>query len=325
MIEGRAKIVLTRRWPAMVEQRMAQLGDVVCNDKDTPMSAEQLAAALAEADVVCPTVTDAMPAELFAGPQVRTRLLANFGVGFNHIDLAAAAARGIQVTNTPGVLTDATAEIALTLMMMSARRTGEGERHVRTGAWDGWRPTHMLSTQVTGKTLGLIGMGRIGTAFARTAHHGLGMRILYFNRHPVDASVALELQADYVALDELLQRADFVSVHCPSTPQTHHLLNAQRLALMQPHAHLINTARGDVVDEAALVNALRSGVIAGAGLDVYEAEPQLAAGLTALEQVVLLPHMGSGSTETREAMGMRALANVVAFLAGETLPDLVQT
>jgi len=324
MIDGRAKIVLTRRWPAAVEARMAQLGDVVLNTDDTPMSAQQLAEALAEADVVCPTVTDAMPAELFAGEQIRTRLLANFGVGFNHIDLAAAADRNIQVTNTPGVLTDATAEIALTLMMMSARRTAEGERHVRAGEWDGWRPTHMLSTQVTGKTLGLVGMGRIGTAFARVAHHGLGMRILYFNRHPVDESLALELQAEYVALEELLQRADFVSLHCPATPATRHLLNAERLALMQPHAHLINTARGDVVDEAALVAALNSGTIAGAGLDVYEDEPRLTAGLLDLQQVVLLPHMGSGTAETREAMGMRALANVEAFLAGGELPDRVQ-
>ena len=302
---------------------MAQLGDVVINTNDAPMSAEQLAAALREADIVCPTVTDAMPANVFDAGEVRARLLANFGVGFNHIDLAAATARGIQVTNTPGVLTDATAELALTLMLMSARRTAEGERQVRAGLWEGWRPTHMLSTQVTGKTLGIVGMGRIGLALARAAHHGLSMRILYFNRHPVAESVALELEAEYLPLDELLTRADFVSMHCPSTADTHHLLDRQKLALMQPHAHLINTARGDVVDEAALLEALRSGTIAGAGLDVYEAEPTLTPGLAELEQVVLLPHMGSGTVETREAMGMRALANVAAFLAGEPLPDLV--
>ncbi len=303
---------------------MAQLGEVVLNQEDTPMTADQLANALHEADVVCPTVTDAMPAELFSGSDLRAKLLANFGVGFNHIDLAAAAAKGIAVTNTPGVLTDATAEIAFTLLMMSARRTGEGERHLRAGQWHGWRPTHMLSTQVTGKTLGLIGMGRIGTAFARMAHQGLGMRILYFNRQAVDDAVAAELQTEFVSLEELLQRADFVSLHCPSTPQTHHLLNAERLALMQPNAHLINTARGDVVDEAALVAALQTGVIAGAGLDVFEDEPHLSPGLMELEQVVLLPHMGSGTTETREAMGMRALANVEAFLAGDSMPDLVR-
>ncbi len=325
MIEGRAKIVLTRRWPEQVELRMAQLGDVVINTEDTPMSADELAAALSEADIVCPTVTDAMPADLFDAGEVRTRLLANFGVGFNHIDLAAAAAKGIQVTNTPDVLTDATAELALTLMLMSARRTGEGERQVRAGLWDGWRPTHMLSTQVTGKTLGIIGMGRIGLALARAAHHGLGMRVLYFNRHPVAESVALELEAEYLLLDDLLARADFVSVHCPATASTHHLLDRQKLALMQPHAHLINTARGDVIDEAALLDVLRSGGIAGAGLDVYAAEPILTPGLSELEQVVLLPHMGSGTVETREAMGMRALANVAAFLAGEPLPDRVTT
>ena len=221
------------------------------------------------------------------------------------------------------MLTDATAEIALTLMMMCARRAGEGERHLRAGGWQGWRPTHMLSTQVTGKTLGIIGMGRIGIAFARMAFHGLGMRILYYNRRSVAESVALELQAQRLDLDTLLARADFVSVHCPSSTETHHLLDARRLALMQPHAHLINTARGDVIDEVALVNALRGGVIAGAGLDVYEAEPRLSPGLTELEQVVLLPHMGSGTTETREAMGMRALANVEAFLNGTPLPDPV--
>jgi lactate dehydrogenase-like 2-hydroxyacid dehydrogenase len=323
MIEGRAKIVLTRRWPEAVERHMAELGEVVVNADDHPMSAGELTAALMEADILCPTVTDAMPAALFASDAIRTKLLANFGVGFNHIDMQAAQAAGIQVTNTPGVLTAATAEIALTLMMMSARRTGEGERHVRSGAWDGWRPTHMLSTQVTGKTLGLIGMGRIGTAFARTARHGLGMRIVYFNRHPVAQSVALELEAQYLPLEEVLARSDFVSVHCPSTEQTHHLLDRRKLALMQPHAHLINTARGDVIDEAALVEALQTGVIAGAGLDVYAAEPVLTPGLSELEQVVLLPHMGSGTAETREAMGMRALANVAAYLAGETLPDAV--
>jgi len=323
MVEGHAKIVLTRRWPQVVEARMAKLGELVRNDLDNPLSQDELREALTTADVVCPTVTDDLSAGMFTHANIRTKLLANFGVGFNHINLDAAAARGIQVSNTPGVLTDATAEIALTLLLMSARRAGEGERLVRRDAWQGWCPTHMLSTQVTGKTLGIVGMGRIGTAFARKAFHGLGMRIMYCNRSAADDSVALELRAERVTLEALLASADFVSLHCPATPATKHLINEQSLRVMQPHAHLINTARGDVVDESALVAALRSGLIAGAGLDVYAHEPSLAAGLRELEQVVLLPHMGSGTTQTREAMGMRALANVEAFLAGKPLPDSV--
>lgn len=323
MIQNRAKIVLTRRWPSRVETQMAQLGELVINEQDTPMSAEMLSQILLDADVVCPTVTDNFPEVFFTQGKLRTKLLANFGVGFNHIDVAAAHRTGVQVTNTPGVLTEATAEIALTLLLMSARRAGEGQRHVRAGAWQGWSPTHMLSTQVTGKTLGIVGMGRIGLAFARKAFYGLGMKILYANRRPLDESQVTPLKAEFVELDTLLARSDFVSLHCPSTPATHHLLNAQRLSLMQPHAHLINTARGDIIDEISLVNALRDGVIAGVGLDVYEHEPAITPGLTQLEQAVLLPHMGSGSVESREAMGMRALANVQAYLQRQPLPDLV--
>ncbi len=318
MIDGKPKIVVTRRWPAAVEARLQALGVVTLNTDDHPLSSAELAEALATADVVCPTVTDAMPAALFEG-EVRTRLLANFGVGFNHIDVEAAAAAGVQVSNTPGVLTEATAEIALTLLLMSARRAAEGERHVRAGAWTGWRPTHMLSTQVTGKTLGIVGMGRIGTHFARQARHGLGMRILYHSRSALPEAVARELDAEKVELDDLLTRADFVSLHCPATPSTRGLIDARALERMQPHAFLINTARGDIVDESALVAALEARQIAGAGLDVYAAEPALAPGLADLDNVVLLPHLGSGTVETREAMGMCALDNIEAFLAGEAL------
>ncbi len=323
MFEGRPKIVLTRRWPEAVEQELAQFADVITNEADQPLSAAQLREALVKADIVCPTVTDPMPASLFANLSPKSLLLANFGVGFNHIDVQAAAEVGISVTNTPGVLTDATAEIALTLMLMSARRTGEGERQVRANQWQGWAPTHMLSSQVTGKTLGIVGMGRIGSALARKAHFGLDMQILYTNRSPVADAVAQPIGAQHVPLEELLARSDFVSLHCPSTPQTHHLIDASALAQMQPHAHLINTARGEVVDETALVTALQNKHIAGAGLDVYEAEPELASGLRALQQVVLLPHMGSGTVETREAMGRCALNNIKAYLAGEELPNLV--
>ena len=293
------------------------------NEADEPLSREQLALALADHEVVCPTVTDRLDAELLLAGNVRTKLLANFGVGYNHIDIDAAMKAGIKVTNTPGVLTDATAEIALTLLLTSARRTGEGERHVRSGEWVGWRPTHMLSTQVTGKTLGIVGMGRIGTSLARKTHHGLGMRILYYNRSPIPESVAHELNAERVDLDDLLKRSDFVSLNCPATAETRHIIDADALSKMQSHAHLINTARGDVVDEQALVAALKNGVIASAGLDVYEAEPVLADGLTSLENVVLLPHMGSGTNETRIAMGRCAMDNVAAFLQGQPLPNEV--
>jgi lactate dehydrogenase-like 2-hydroxyacid dehydrogenase len=316
-------IILTRRWPSAVEEGLKKLAAVTLNEKDEPLSRDDLREALSRADILCATVTDSFDAELLLGEGVQTRLLANFGVGFNHIDIEAAKEAGIKVTNTPGVLTDATAEIALSLLLSSARRTAEGERHIRSSAWAGWRPTHMLSTQVTGKTMGIVGMGRIGTAFARKVCHGLGMKILYSGRSEMPESIALELGAIRVDFDDLLARSDFVSLHCPATPETHHLINARALNLMQSHAHLINTARGDIVDEQALVAALRENVIAGAGLDVYETEPVLAAGLVELDNVVLLPHMGSGTVETREAMGQCALRNVAAFLNDESLPNRV--
>ena len=316
-------VVLTRRWPEAIEAQMAKMFDLRVNASDQAMGREQLAQALLDADVVCPTVTDKIDAQLLSAPNLRTRLLANFGVGFNHIDVAAAQAQGIAVTNTPGVLTDATAEIAMTLLLTSARRTGEGERLVRSADWDGWRPTHMLSTQVTGKTLGIIGMGRIGTALARQAHHGFGMSILYTARNPRPQSEEIELGAVRCEIDELLRRADFVSINCPATPETQNLINLAKLKLMQPRAHLINTARGDIINEADLVTALSTGVIAGAGLDVFVDEPNVSQALMDLQQVVLLPHMGSGTVETREAMGNCALVNIQAFFAQQPLPNQV--
>ena len=302
---------------------MADVFELRINDDNHVMSSAELARALAWADVVCPTVTDSLTGALLSAPTVNAKLLANFGVGFNHIDMAAASRAGIAVTNTPGVLTDATAEIALTLMLSSARRAGEGERLVRSGQWGGWHPTHMLSTQVTGKTLGIVGMGRIGLAFAKQAHHGLGMNIMYSSRVTRSEQALEGLPAKHCALDELLATSDFVSLHCPATPQTRHLINSQTLSKMKPTAHLINTARGDVINEEDLIAALRQGVIAGAGLDVYAAEPKLSEGLADLPNVVLLPHMGSGTTQTRVAMGECALANIRAFAEDRPLPNQV--
>ena len=302
---------------------MADVFELRINDDNHVMSSAELARALAWADVVCPTVTDSLTGALLSAPTVNAKLLANFGVGFNHIDMAAASRAGIAVTNTPGVLTDATAEIALTLMLSSARRAGEGERLVRSGQWGGWHPTHMLSTQVTGKTLGIVGMGRIGLAFAKQAHHGLGMNIIYSSRVTRSEQALEGLPAKHCALDELLATSDFVSLHCPATPQTRHLMNSQTLSKMKPTAHLINTARGDVINEEDLIAALRQGVIAGAGLDVYAAEPKLSEGLADLPNVVLLPHMGSGTTQTRVAMGECALANIRAFAEDRPLPNQV--
>lgn len=323
MNKTKLRVALTRRWPEPVEQALSQDFDLRVMPDNRAMSADELSDALAWADVLCPTVTDAITAELLAAPAVNAKLLANFGVGFNHIDVAAASQAGICVTNTPGVLTDATAEIALTLLLTSARRASEGERLMRSGAWSGWHPTHMLSTQVTGKTLGVIGLGRIGLAFARQAHFGLGMQVLYHGPNPRSAEVLDGLPAQYCGLDELLDQSDFVSLHCPATPQTRHLINGDTLKLMKPDAHLINTARGDIVNEAHLVTALAEGMIAGAGLDVYEREPELTPGLAQLDNVVLLPHMGSGTTQTRIAMGECAMDNIRAFAAGESLPNQV--
>ena len=320
---SKSKMLLTRRWPKRVESYLTDRFDVQLNTKDIPMTALDLREALEGFDVLCPTVTDPLGEAVFDGASIRTKLIANFGVGYNHIDLISADKAGVQVTNTPGVLTDATAEIAMTLLLMSARRAGEGERHLRAGDWSGWRPTHMLSTQVTGKTLGVVGMGRIGTRLARQAYHGFGMRILYHNRSRVAESLEVELDAEFCDLGELLKRSDFVSLHCPANLETRHMLNHKTLDAMKPTAHLINTARGDVVDEAALAEALSSGNIAGAGLDVYEDEPQVNSSLRGLERAVLLPHMGSGTVETREAMGFCVVKNIEAFVNKKPLTDLV--
>jgi lactate dehydrogenase-like 2-hydroxyacid dehydrogenase len=321
---ARPTVVVTRRLPAPVEEQLAREFAARLNADDHPFTPAELQDALRTADALLPTVTDRLSADVLAAEPLRARILANYGVGFNHIDIAAAKARGLVVTNTPDVLTDDTADDAVMLMLMVARRAGEGERHVRAGAWTGWRPTHMLGTKVSGKTLGLIGMGRIARAVARRAHHGFGMRVIFHDPYPPPPAVAAELGAEpRPGVDDVLREADFVSLHCPATPETHHLIDARRLALLRRSAFLINTARGDVVDEAALVAALERGTIAGAALDVYEHEPQVHPALLRMENVVLLPHLGSATVETRVAMGMRALENLRAFFAGAAPRDRV--
>lgn len=321
---NKPKVLITRRWPQSVEARMQTLFDVTLNVDDHPLSIAELRTALQEYDAVCPSVCDSLPAEVLRVDSRRCRILGNFGVGFNHIDINTARELGLVVSNTPGVLTESTADIAMTLLLMSARRGAEGDRLVRSGQWSGWCPTQMLSSDVTGATLGLIGFGRIAQAMARKAHHGFGMRILYLKPSPAEPDVVADLQAERcVSLAELLPQADYVSLHCPGGAATRHLINAETLRLMKPGAHLINTARGDVVDSEALIAALRERRIAGAGLDVYEGEPHIHPGFLTLDNVALLPHLGSATLGTRTAMGEKVLTNLLAFFNGEPLPDRV--
>jgi gluconate 2-dehydrogenase len=274
---------------------------------------------LRDFDMVLPTLGDRFSAAVFADvPSPRARLLANFGVGYNHIDVAAAAAAGVGVTNTPGAVTDATADIALALILMTARRLGEGERLLRAGQWSGWGPVQMLGTHVTGKRLGVIGMGRIGQAIARRCHFGFGMEVVFHNRRTLD----LDFPAAQVPMDQAMA-ADFVVVAVPGGATTHHLIDAAALAMMKPSGIFVNISRGDVVDETALVSALQAGRIAGAGLDVYEFEPAVPPALVAMQNVTLLPHLGTACLEVREAMGMMAVANLIAFADGERPPNLI--
>ena len=313
------KLLITRCLPEKVVAAAQTRFDVSYRDQTTALSPTDLRAALRDYDAILPTLGDLFRADVFADvPHPRSRILANFGVGTNHIDVPAARAAGLAVTNTPGAVTDATADIALTLILMTARRAGEGERLLRAGNWQGWHPTQMLGTHVTGKQVGIIGMGRIGQAVARRCHYGFGMAVIFHNRSPLTP----DFPARQVPLTEALQ-ADFVVLAVPASPATRHLINAETLAQMRPAAILINIARGDVVDEAALIAALQNRQIAGAGLDVYEFEPKIPAALTALDNVTLLPHLGTAALEVREAMGMMALANLTACLDGHPLPNPV--
>lgn len=319
-MSGRPVVWVTRRLPEAVEVALAARFEVRQAPGDAPLTVEQLRRAFREADGVLCTVTDRVDAACVNQPERRARIVANFGVGVNHIDLAAARAAGVVVTNTPDVLTDDTADLAILLMLGVMRRASEGERELRAGQWTGWRPTHLLGTRLTGKTLGIVGLGRIGRAVATRARDGFGMRVVAWTR---SAHAAMDGVTVVRTLDELLPQVDVLSLHCPATPETRHLIGAAQLAQMRPSAFLVNTARGDVVDEAALVRALEAGHIAGAGLDVFEREPVIHPGLLGRRDVMLLPHLGSATRETREAMGLRALANLEAFFAGAEATDRV--
>ena len=308
-----------------VEEDLVARYDAVLNTDDHQFTRDELSAAMREADIVLCTLTDDLSrATLEAARGGRARLLANFGVGFNHIDLGAAKELGLAVTNTPGVLTEDTADHTLLLILAVARRAGEGERELRAGKWTGWRPTHLLGSRVSGKTLGIIGFGRIGRAVAERAHSGFGMNVIYHSRTPADSATEQTTGASRSdSLESLLRQSDFVSLHCPATPETRHLINEDRLRQMQPHAFLINTSRGDVVDEQALIAALDEKRIAGAALDVFDGEPRVNPQLLNRENVVLLPHLGSATMESRVAMGRRAIANIDAFVAQRPLPDRI--
>lgn len=311
------KVLVTRPLPEPVIAALRGQAQVAVRDDTDPMGEAEMIAALRRYDAILPTLGDAFSQAVFeAAGDIRTRLLANFGVGYNHIDVAAARAHGVAVTNTPGVLTDATADLALTLLLATARRAGEGERLVRAGRWAGWHPTQLLGTHVSGKTLAIVGMGRIGAAIARRGHFGFGMEVVFYNRSPKAPDFPAEQLESLMAL---AARADFVVAAVPGGAETHHLLGPAFFEAMKPSGIFINIARGDVVDEAALIAALQAGEIAGAGLDVYEFEPQVPEALRQMENVTLLPHLGSATLETRTAMGMLAADNVLAFIAHKPL------
>ena len=314
------KLLIAR--PAPDEVHAALDGfDVTYRDVHTPLTADEMKAALRDYDGVLPTLGDVFSADVFAQVKnPRCKILANFGVGYNHIDTTAARASGVEVSNTPGAVTDATADIGMTLMLMAARRAGEGERLVRSGAWTGWHPSQLLGMHLTGKTVGIVGMGRIGQAVAQRCHYGFSMPVKYFSRSAKD----LPYKAEHINdLKALVAAVDVVVIAVPGGDETHHLINADVLAAMQPHGLLINIARGNVVQESALIDALKSGSIGGAGLDVYEFEPKVPEALRVLDNVVLLPHLGTSSHEVRVDMWMMAVENLKAGVAGKTPPNAV--
>lgn len=317
------RLLITRPLPARVEARARGRFDTTLRADTTPLTPRELRSSLREFDLVLPTLGDCYDAGVFADvPSPRARLLANFGVGFNHIDIAAAQGKGVAVSNTPGAVTDATADLALTLILMTARRAGAGERMLRAGRWQGWHPTQMLGLHVTGKVLGVIGMGRIGQAIARRCHFGLNMPVVYFSRSSIKTPGLPATRLSHA--HDVARRADVVVVAVPGGRATHHLIDQGFLAAMQGHAIFVNISRGDVVDETALISALEAGRIAGAGLDVYEHEPHVPDALTRMDNVTLLPHLGTAAHEVREAMGMMALDNLEAFCDGRVPANLIQ-
>jgi glyoxylate reductase len=323
MAVRKPKVVVTRKLPDPVETRMRELFDTELNLEDAPMSGAALAAAVGRADVLVPTITDKIDQQVIAAAGERLKLIANFGAGVDHIDVTAATERGLTVTNTPGVLTDDTADLTMGLIMAVSRRVVEGAEVIRDGGFHGWSPTWMLGRRIGGKRLGIIGMGRIGQALARRAR-AFGLSIHYHNRKPVPPRIAEELEATYwESLDQMLARMDFISVNCPHTPATYHLLSARRLKLIRPHAFLINTARGEIIDEGALASMLQAGEIAGAGLDVFEHEPAVNPKLLKLPNVVLLPHMSSATIEGRVDMGEKVIVNIRTWMDGHKPPDRV--
>ena len=315
-------LLITRALPDAVIDRARAHFDVTLHDGPAPLTEAEAARALAGYDAILPTLGDGFRGTAFDGAPFRCKVLANFGVGYNHIDVPAAKAAGLIVTNTPGAVTDATADIAMTLILMVCRRAGEGERVVRAGRWHGWAPTQFLGTHVTGRTVGIIGMGRIGKAIARRCHYGFEMEVLYYNRSQVTDPHVPGMQVD--RLTDLLESADIAVLAVPATPQTRHLIGAAELRALGPKSYLVNIARGDVVEEAALIAALEQRRIGGAGLDVYEFEPQVPDRLRALDNVTLLPHLGTAALEVRDSMGMMALDNLVAFKRGEAPPNLIR-
>lgn len=312
---------MTRPLPEKVQAAAAAEFDLTVRPQTSPMTVEEMCSALREYDGIVPTLGDLFSADVFAaGQEWRSQILANFGVGYNHIDVDAARAAGMTVTNTPGAVTDATADTAMTLMLMSARRAGEGERMVRSGRWEGWHPTQLLGMHLGGRTVGIVGMGRIGQAIARRCHFGFGMHVAYHSRSPKTLDFPAQRKESLLAL---AASVDVLVIAVPGGDATHHLINAETLAAMQSHAHLINIARGNVVEEAALIEALSEGQIGGAGLDVYEFEPAVPEALCAMENVVLLPHIGTAALEVREDMGLMAVRNLKAFFAGDAVPNAV--
>jgi len=323
MSARKLKVVLTRRLPDAVETRMRELFDAELNLTDRPFTRDELVAAVQRADVLSPTITDRIDAELIAAAGPQLKMIANFGAGVDHIDVQAAVDRGLIVTNTPGVLTEDTADLAMSLILAVSRRVVEGARAVEEGRFTGWTPTWMTGRKLWGKRLGIIGMGRIGSALARRAR-AFGLQVHYHNRKRVSAAVEEELNATFWDdLDQMLGRMDMVSLNCPATRETHHLLSAERLARLQPHAILVNTARGELIDEAALAEAVASGRLSGVGLDVYEHEPAIHPGLLNRSNVVLLPHLGSATLEARQDMGERVILNIMTFQNGHRPPDRV--